>query len=125
MVQEFTSTVEVSTKTWFYIQGSPSGSVTGLLGSRGFAPSLPEARLSSDPAIPVETKGRVLLPAIPCISACVDGLFTSNCFNLLMQQKSRQVNGLSAVLWRVIEERRQNNLATILQVGLRVNLKKI
>lgn len=74
---------------------SSSSSVSGLLGSHGLAPSLPEARLSSAPAIAVKTKGRVLVPATPCICALTGGLFTSNCFNLLKQQKSRQVNGLS------------------------------
>lgn len=71
--------------------------LAGLLGSCGLAPSLPEARVSADPAIPVKTKVRGLLPAIPCICACTDGMFTSNCFNLLMQQKSRQVNRISVV----------------------------
>lgn len=100
---------------------SSSGSVIGSLDSCGLAPSLPEAMVSSDPAIPVKTKGRLLLPAIPRICARTDGLLTSSCFNLLMKQKTRQVNGLSVVSWRVMGKRRQNNLATILQVRLRVN----
>lgn len=67
MVQEFTPIVEAPQKVAFIPKDLPnfSGSVTDLLDSHGLSPPLPEARVSSDPAVSVKTKGEVLLPAMP------------------------------------------------------------
>lgn len=93
VVQEFTPIVEAPQKVVFMPTNliSSSGSLTDLLGRHGLSPLLPEARVSSDPAIPVKTKGEVLLPAMPShFYLCqTGGLLASNCFNLLMQQNSR------------------------------------
>lgn len=65
LVQEFTPIVEAPQKVAFMPKAllSSSGSMTDLLGSYGLSPALPEARVSSDPAVKI--KGEVLSQPMP------------------------------------------------------------